>query len=79
MRPKKAFKKMKPNSQGLSGIARDVTSLKVMGGGGANFQNLPTRIDVRIRRVHCEWRQLEAARKGDRNYLPTRANVFFMT
>ncbi len=43
-----------------------------------NFENLRTRISVRIRRVRCEWRQLEAARKGDRNYLPITANVFFI-
>ncbi len=29
--------------------------------------------------MRCEWGQLEAARKGDRSYLPKRANVFFMT
>ncbi len=46
---------------------------------GANFENLPARIGVRIRRMRCEWWQLEAARKGDRNYLAVRANVFFMT
>ncbi len=49
------------------------------GGGGANFENLPTRIGVRIWRARCEWWQLGAAQKGDRNYLPIRANVFFMS
>ncbi len=56
---------------------RDVASLKVKG--VANFENLPMRIGVRIRRVRCEWWQLEAAGKADRNYLHIRANVFFMT
>ncbi len=58
--------------------ARDVASLKVIGWGRANFENLLTRIGVRIRRVRCEWWQLEAVWKGDQNYLPIRANVFFM-
>ncbi len=47
-------------------------------GAGMNFENLPMRIGVRIRRVRCKWWQLEAAQKGDWNCLPLRANVFFM-
>ncbi len=72
-------KKKVETGEEVGSTDRDVASLKVMGEEGTNFENLLTRICVRIRRVRCEWWQLKAAQKGDRNDLPIRANVFFMT